>query len=219
MPKLVTTLPVTLVTLVLTTKPALTRPQKPPFELRPCRTVAHNTSKAPGRMEQPWGSIDLTADHASAKVLSNVEGLAPWPELSLLAAQSELRLQQFPALEARHTTESAVLLKAHKHDREILDRRYAEDSCTLEARHISERAALVDGYKYGREGLEQRFATESAEMQTRQLNETQAFLHQNLGLHKGMIEALAQQRNKQEKVTLTPPGQQLSESVVQLEQC
>ena len=158
-------------------------------------------------MEQPWVSIDLAADHASAKVLSNMEGPAPWPELALLAAQSELRLQQFPALEARHTNESAALSKAHKLDRETLDRRYEVDSCTLEARHISERAALVDGYKYGREGLEQRFATESAEMQARQLNETQAFLHQNLGLHKGMIEALAQQRRKQEKVPRMPASQ------------
>lgn len=153
-------------------------------------------------MEQPWVSIDLAADTASAKVLSSVEGSAPapWPELGLLAAQSELRLQLFPALDARHTAESASLSKAHKLDREALDQRYAEDSTTLEARHNAERAALVNSYKYGREGLEQRFASESADMQARQLNEIQTFLHQNLGLHKGMIAALAQQRKKQETV-------------------
>ena len=155
-------------------------------------------------MEQPWVSIDLAADNASAKVLSSMEGSAPapWPELGLLAAQSELRLQLFPALDARHTAESASLSKAHKLDREALDQRYAEDSTTLEARHNSERAALVNSYKYGREGLEQRFATETADMQARQLNEIQTFLHQNLGLHKGMIAALAQQRKKQETVII-----------------
>lgn len=172
-------------------------------------------------MEQPWVSIDLAADNASAKVLSSVEGSAPapWPELGLLAAQSELRLQLFPALDARHTNESASVSKAHKVDREALDQRYAEDSTTLEARHNSERAALVNSYKYGREGLEQRFATENADMQARQLNEIQTFLHQNLGLHKGMIAALAQQRKKQETVIAALLSCTQSHAVLHCEIC
>ena len=165
-------------------------------------TALNFTSALGSGMEQPWVSIDLAADNASAKVLSNLEvsAPAPWPELGLLAAQSELRLQLFPTLETRHKDESASLFKAHKLNRASLDQRYAEDSDSLEARHMSERAALVDGYKFGREGLEKRFTTESAEMQARQADETQAFLHQNLGLHKAMIAALAQQRKKQETV-------------------
>ena len=151
-------------------------------------------------MEQPWVTIDLGANTAPAKMLPSLEGPGPWPELGLLAAQSELRLQLFPALEERHITESTALSKAHKMDREALDQRYAEDSSTLEARHISERAALTDGYKYGREGLEQRFATEGSEMQARQLSETQAFLVQNLSIHKEMIVALAHQRKQQQMV-------------------
>ena len=172
-------------------------------------------------MEQPWVSIDLAADNASTKVLSSVEGSAPapWPELGLLAAQSELRLQLFPALDARHTNESASVSKAHKVDREALDQRYAEDSTTLEARHNSERAALVNSYKYGREGLEQRFATENADMQARQLNEIQTFLHQNLGLHKGMIAALAQQRKKQETVIAALLSCTQSHAVLHCEIC
>ena len=101
-------------------------------------------------MSQPWVSIDLEADqngagqNAPAKMLPKLEGPSPWPELGLLSAQSELRLQLFPTLEARHTTESTALLKAHKSEREALDQRYAEDSCTLEARHIAERAGELD---------------------------------------------------------------------------
>ena len=151
-------------------------------------------------MQQPWVSIDLAADHASAKVLSSLNGPGPWPELGLLAAQSELRLQLFPALEARHSAENVAIQKAHKLDREALDQRYAEDSATLEARHISERTTLVDSYKYGREGLEQRFATEAAEALARQFTERQEFLQQNLGLHKEMISSLANQRKQQQTV-------------------
>ena len=152
-------------------------------------------------MQQPWVSIDLAADTNTAKVLSNFHGAAPWPEVGLLAAQSELRLQLFPALEARHTSESAALFRSHKIDRESLDQRYAEDSCQMEARHVSERAALVDNYRYGREGLEQRFAADSAAMQSKQLSETQTFLQQNLDLHKDMIAAMAQQRKQQQAVS------------------
>lgn len=152
-------------------------------------------------MQQPWVSIDLGADAQSAKVLSNINIPAHWPELGLLAAQSDLRLQLFPALEARHTSEVAALFRTHKLDRESLDQRYGEESAQLEARHISERAALVDNYKFGREGVEQRFAADSAALQTKQLSETQAFLQQNLDLHKDMIAALAQQRRQQQAVS------------------
>ncbi len=62
-------------------------------------------------MQQPWVSIDLEADPHSAKVLTSTHAPTPWPEVGLLAAQSELRLQLFPALEARHTSESAALFE------------------------------------------------------------------------------------------------------------
>ena len=154
-------------------------------------------------MQQPWVSIDLSADSTSAKMLATAANPAPCPEVSLLAAQSELRLQLYPALQARHTTETAALYRSHKLDREAMDQRYAEDSRTMEARHIAERSALNDNYRFGREGLEQRFATESCDMQARQLSETQDFLQQNLGLHKDLIAALGQQRKQLQEVSRT----------------
>ena len=151
-------------------------------------------------MQQPWVSIDLEADPQSAKVLTSPHAPTPWPEVGLLAAQSELRLQLFPALEARHTSESAALFRGHRLDRESLDRRYDEDSAEMEARHHSERAALVDNYRAGHDVLEKQFAADSADMQSKQLSETQAFLQQNLHLHRDMIAALAQQRKHQQEV-------------------
>lgn len=151
-------------------------------------------------MQQPWVTIDLASDGPPSKVSSYSKVPTPWPEAALLAAQSELRLQLFPALEARHTSESAALFRSHKIERESLDQHYAEDSSQLEARHISERDVLLNSYRYGREGLEQRFAADSSDMQSRQLNELQEFLQQNLGLHKDMIAALAQQRKQHQVV-------------------
>ena len=153
-------------------------------------------------MQQPWVSIDLEADPHPAKVLTSTHAPTPWPEVGLLAAQSELRLQLFPALEARHTSESATLFRGHKQDRESLDRRYDEDSAEMEARHHSERAALVDNYRASRDVSEKQFAADSADMQSKQLSETQTFLQQNLDLHRDMIAALAQQRKHQQEVKI-----------------
>ncbi|DBA75868.1 hypothetical protein WJX77_008075 [Trebouxia sp. C0004] len=166
-------------------------------------------------MQQPWVSIDLEADPHSAKVLTSTHAPTPWPEVGLLAAQSELRLQLLPALEARHTSESAALFRGHKLDRESLDRRYDVDSAEMEARHRSERAALVENYRAGRDVLERQFAADSADMQSKHLSETQAFLQQNLDLHRDMIAALAHQRKLQqeesdslaaEKASMEAPG-------------
>ncbi|KAL0018874.1 hypothetical protein WJX79_009640 [Trebouxia sp. C0005] len=166
-------------------------------------------------MQQPWVSIDLEADPHAAKVLTSTHAPTPWPEVGLLAAQSELRLQLLPALEARHTSESAALFRGHKLDRESLDRRYDEDSAEMEARHHNERAALVDTYRAGRDVLGKQFAADNADMQSKQLSETQAFLQQNLDLHRDMIAALAQQRKHQqeesdslaaEKASMEAPG-------------
>ena len=146
----------------------------------------------------PFFSIDLNAHSATSKgsrVLS-----APLPEIDTLSTQLELRLQLFPALDARHTSEHAALLEWHRTGRDSIDQLFAQDSVAQEARHIRERADMLESYKVSRERHENHFADDSAAMQSRQLNEIQAFLQQNMGLYQDMIAALAQQRMQQQAV-------------------
>lgn len=114
------------------------------------------------------------------------------------------RVQLFPAVEARHSSENATLLQWHKAGRDSIDQLHTEDSCALEARHIKERAALLESYKTSRERHEARFAEDSAAIQSRQLIEIQTFLQQNMSLYQDMITALAQQRQQQQQVWICP---------------
>lgn len=147
-------------------------------------------------------SIDLNAQSATNK--SSATCSTPAPEIGNLSTQLELRLQLFPATDARHISESTALLEWHKTGRDTIDLLFGQDSDALEARHFHERAALIEGYKVSRERHEQRFADDSTAMQARQLGEIQTFLQQNMVLYQDMIAALAQQRLQQQAVSEAP---------------
>ena len=144
-------------------------------------------------------SIDLNGQSTANAGLKVSD--SPMPQIGNLATQLELRLQLFPALSARHTSEIAALLEWHRTGRDTIDQLHAKDSDALEARHMAERAALLESYQVSRERHEQRFAQDSAAMQTKQLSEIQAFLQQNMALYQDMISALAQQRLQQQAVS------------------
>ena len=148
---------------------------------------------------QSFFSIDLNGQSATNGGLKDSN--SPMPQIGNLATQLELRLQLFPALDARHTSENAALLEWHRTGRETIDQLHGKDSDALEARHMTERADLLESYQVSRERHEQRFAEDSTAMQTRQLSEIQAFLQQNMALYQDMISALAQQRLQQQAVS------------------
>lgn len=145
-------------------------------------------------------SIDLNAQPATSKSPRVLSGAMP--EIGNLSTQLELRLQLFPALDARHTSESLALLEWHKTGRDTIDLLFTQDSDALDARHLGERTALLEAYKSSRERHELRYAEDSTSMQARQLSEIQAFLQQNMALFQDMTTALAQQRAHQQAVSV-----------------
>ncbi len=117
------------------------------------------------------------------------------PGDGLLEAQAELQFRLLPAVEARHTSESAAMFRSHKLERSSLEQKQADERCQPDALHVSERAAVVKDWcsRYGPECHEQRDELESTVLESRQLRKSLVTLQQKSVLQQDFIAAVAQQ--------------------------